>query len=260
MKTPDTAPAVEPETLFRMAAEGAFEGLPPLPNERMPDDFNGGAYVLDLFYRTWMEEGPQLVPSRIDDVWRTTRPLALRLPLGVDFQDITREVAAESDGQLDEVALRREVNPEPLRQHLLRDPELRPYLPSPGFVNLETPKTDANRTGSVIGVNMNNIALIPRAAIPHLIENPDYREAWLVNGSVTWDGEAEALREKLSELRAESDVNWQILEGADMVAGAEAAATAAAAGSKRARPHATLQSGKVGNFKVGRHRPTFSEA
>jgi hypothetical protein len=183
MIAPNSAPVNSPERgrIIPVTFE-SFEGLPPLPDERLKADFSKGENVLFLFDRSWME-GPQFVEGKIDHIVPSDRPFVLRLPRGVMSQGLVDHVIEQSGGKIKKKELTTGLNPEPLRQLMLNTPGLRDKIPSAGFITLETPKTADNPTGAIIGIDMNLASLIPEVAWPHLRDNAPYRRAWLASGN-----------------------------------------------------------------------------
>jgi hypothetical protein len=80
-----------------------------------------------------------------------------------------------------------------------------------GMVHLRTPKTDDNRTGRFIGVDMSSVGLITEDALTHL-HDEDFRAEWLADGSEAWAGEAYALEQLLEEGIADGSIGRRIPE------------------------------------------------
>lgn len=189
----------------------SLEGLrdrPALPNERLPGDFKVGQQVMTLYFRTWMER-PELVVGEITDVVPSETPFMLRMPLGIDFQGIVARVAELHAGEVNLDTLKKDPNPEPLRQYMLNDRELRPHMPSPGFINIRTAQTPDNRSGRIIGIDMNSAALIPRPALSYLA-NEAYLRALVEDGSITWSEERDELEAAIRRRIAEGTIGYDM--------------------------------------------------
>ncbi len=81
------------------------------------------------------------------------------------------------------------------------------HTDSPGFVSIVTEQTPDNRTGSIIGIDVQSVALIPELAWKHL-DNEDAQAEWVANGSVAWAGEREMLEAALRDRSVESTIGW----------------------------------------------------
>jgi hypothetical protein len=80
-------------------------------------------------------------------------------------------------------------------------------LDKPAYVNIKTPQTPDNRTGSIIGIDIKSVALMPEAVWPHLSDEYFLR-AWVAKGAVAWPGERAMLERALRERIAEGDISW----------------------------------------------------
>lgn len=80
-----------------------------------------------------------------------------------------------------------------------------------GMVHIRTPKSHANWTGRIIGIDMDSVGLITEDALPHLYDK-DFRVAWLADGSEAWGGEASMLEEFLVEGIAKGTLGRRIEE------------------------------------------------
>lgn len=218
----------------------SFEGLPPLPSERLPEDFSHGQQVLTMFYRTWME-GPELIRARVSDISPDERPFRIRLPYRTSLESVIARVAEESGGQIDPEALR-ESSDEELRQHMLGVDDLRTLMPSAGHISVKTAKTDTIRGGGIVGIGMNDVTLIPSEVWPHLHDEA-YLQALLRDGHAN-EGEREALEELLRERIAEGGIGLDV---------AEERRAERVHQPRRGRRHGALDSGKVGGVRADRH-------
>lgn len=221
MIEPENYPASEQEAV-------KLEGMPTLARGRMPEDFaEGDAYVY-LFDPKWRwDEEPELVIGTITDPSPIDRPYRLGLPLGISFEVLLQEARLlRGEDFITLKSYEPSELPDLPRQIVLNRPELRSKAPSVGHVTLETPHASVPR---IIGVSMNDNALIPVSAMPLLQRDEDFRTAWLLDGPEDLESRS-ALEKAIREWRPER---------------------AEAASGRRARMHAHGVS-----HKVRKHRDT----
>ncbi len=161
------------------SVHGNFDGLPPLARERLPGDFDLGDRVLYLFDPAWRDTEPEVVLGEITDISPCDRPFRLGLPLGTMLAVLGEES--------ERLTGKREVNSESFkresdlpRQIMLESPELRSKTPSTGDVLI---RTDVGASvPRIIGISINDYALIPETTLPHLQRDEAYRTAYLLDG------------------------------------------------------------------------------
>jgi hypothetical protein len=83
---------------------------------------------------------------------------------------------------------------------------------SRGFVNIRTRKTPDNRTGSIVGIDVQSAALIPEEAWEHM-DSVAFRAIWIEDGSLAWSGEREMLEAALDQHAGNNGIEWLLTEG-----------------------------------------------
>lgn len=175
MSTPNPVSANSPE-----AAALSLEGMPTLAMGRLPEDFPEGERFVYLFDPMWRDEEPELVTGTIGDVDAYDSAFRLWLPLDVMSTVLGEEarlLRGETTVGLD--SFQPSDLPDLPRQIMLNRPDLRSRMPAAGHVTLETPGASVPR---IIGIPMNDNALIPESAMPLLQRDEDFRAVWLLDG------------------------------------------------------------------------------
>lgn len=159
----------------------SLDGLPTLARARMSEDFPLGERFVFLFDPKWHREEPEPVTGTIGDVHAYDEPFRRSLPDGMMFPVLGTEarlLKGKAIVTLD--SLEPSTLPDLPRQIMLNSPELRSKMPSAGYITLETSSASVPR---IIGISMNDNALIPESAMPILQENEDLLEVWLLDGT-----------------------------------------------------------------------------